>query len=276
LVLIGLAVVNFSPQNQYLMSSEWYHVKVRFLQQMGDGQAKQTKTELLIDASTFGDAEEKAFKALEGFRDIFVDAVGKSNILELVKVGDTDIWFKCKVVFVVADEVTEKEKKVTTYILVEASDSKEAYERCCIHLKDSLSPFTIPKVEETKITEIVKEPKAATVGSDPKSDARIESKIGFTKQDLEAIKLTAQLIERREEVKLILGDEYAEMIARNVPVIQAEMELSGHNSPIKAVIAIGNERSTTELYGSILLACAADMMEGKIKPIDAKGGDNDN
>jgi hypothetical protein len=258
------------------MSTEWYHVKARFLQQLGDGQAKQTKTELLIDASTFGDAEEKAFKALEGFRDIFVDAVGKSNILELVEVGDSGIWFKCKVVFVVADEVTEKEKKVTTYILVEASDSKEAYERCCIHLKESLSPFTIPKVEETKITEIVKETKAVTVGSDPKSDARIESKIGFTKQDRDAIKLTAQLIERREQVKRLLGDKYGTRVNEVLPMIQKEIAENGHDSPINAVISLSEKMGFSEITVSILIACAADMMEGKIKPIDAKGGDNDN
>jgi len=62
------------------------------------------------------------------------------------------------------DEATEKEKKVTTYFLVNANDAKEAYERTEEHLKEMLVPFTIPKIEESPIIEVYQYEKAAPKG----------------------------------------------------------------------------------------------------------------
>jgi hypothetical protein len=150
-----------------------------------------------------------------------------------------------------------------------------------------LVPFKISKVEESPIIDVyqyqkqapkgsAKVEKLVTVGSDPKSDARIESKIGFTKQDRETIKLTAKLIERRDQVKQLFGDKYSARVNEVLPMIQKEIAENGHDSPINAVISLSEKMGFSEITVSILLACAADMMEGKIKPIDAKGGDNGN
>jgi len=167
----------FSPKFK-INTADWFHVKARFLQQMDNGLVKQVKTELLIDAVSFGEAEEKVFESLDGFRDIVVDGVAKSKIAELVEVGDSDLRFKCTVKYVLADEEGGKEKNVTTYILVEADDAQEAYERCCLHLKEMLVPFTIPKVEETQISEIIHHTAVKMPKSEPNADRLIESKIG--------------------------------------------------------------------------------------------------
>jgi hypothetical protein len=105
-----------------------------------------------------------------------------------------------------------------------------------------------------------------------KADAKIESKIGAKPIDPEAQRLTNELKERRDEVKYLLGDKYAYRIAQAVPIIQKEMTDSGHSSPIKAVVALSNKMDFEAIEGSILLACAADMIEGKVKPIDPTQG----
>jgi hypothetical protein len=83
-----------------------------------------------------------------------MDAISRSPITEIVPYGDTDLWFKCKVVYKDVDPDSGKEKKTTLYILVNANDVNEAYDRCKDHLKSMLVPFEIPKVEETAICEI--------------------------------------------------------------------------------------------------------------------------
>jgi hypothetical protein len=81
-------------------------------------------------------------------------AIAKSPIKEVVFYGDTDLWFKCKVTYELMDEDTEKVKKLTLYLLVNASDAREAFDRTTEHLKEMLVPFQIPKVEETKIADV--------------------------------------------------------------------------------------------------------------------------
>ena len=264
--------------------SEWFQSKVSFLRQMDNGLIKKIVEQYLIDAVSFTEAEARAYKeAGEGMREVQAVAISRSNIKEVVFYGDTNMWHKCKVCYNLMDEDTEKEKKITTYLLVNSHDVREAYDRCAEHLKEMLTPFTIPQIVESPIIDVYQyeqalRPKAfADKAQDlqneaqTKADALIEKLIGKP-ADPESLKLTNQLIERREQVKQLLGDDYAERIAASVQVIHAEMQLSGHDSPLKAVIAISNKKELSEIYGSVLLACAADMMEGKIKPIDPTGG----
>jgi len=264
--------------------SEWFESKIKFLRQMDNGLVKPITETYLVDAMSFTECEARVTKEVgEGMREVTMMTEKRSNIKEVVFYGDTDVWHKCKVCYNLMDEDTEKEKKITTYLLVNSHDVREAYERCAEHLKEMLVPFTIPQIVESPIIDVYQyeqalRPKAFdTVAQDlqneaqTKADALIEKLIGKP-ADPESLKLTNQLIERREQVKQLLGDDYAERIAANVPVIHAEMQLSGHDSPLKAVIAISNKKELSEIYGSVLLACAADMMEGKIKPADPTNG----
>lgn len=132
---------------------------------MDNGLIKQVKEEYLIDAMSFTEAEARVLQEVgEGMREVVVDAIARSPINEVVMYGDTDLWCKCKVTYSLADEETEKEKKVTTYLLINANDTKEAYERCTEHLKEMLVPFEITKIEETKIIEIYEYEKQAPRG----------------------------------------------------------------------------------------------------------------
>jgi hypothetical protein len=122
---------------------------------MDNGLIKKITEQYLIDAMSFTEAEARAYKeAGEGMREVQAVAISRSNIKEVVFYGDTDMWHKCKVCYNLMDEDTEKEKKVTTYLLVNSENVKEAYERCEEHLKEMLVPFTIPQIVESPIIDV--------------------------------------------------------------------------------------------------------------------------
>jgi hypothetical protein len=144
--------------------SEYFQAKVSSLQQQSNGLIAKVVETYLIDAMSFTEAEARAIKESEGSREVTAVAIARSPIKEVVMYGDTDQFFKVKVQYSLMDEATEKEKKVTTYFLVNANDAKEAYERTEEHLKEMLVPFTIPKIEESPIIEVYQYEKQAPAG----------------------------------------------------------------------------------------------------------------
>lgn len=135
--------------------SEWFQAKVKFLRQMDNGLIKQITEQYLVDALSFTETESRVMQEVgEGMREVTMMSVARSNIKEVVFYGDTDLWWKVKVTYSLMDEETEKEKKVTTYLLVNANDLKEAYDRTEDHLREMLVPFQIPKIEESPIIDV--------------------------------------------------------------------------------------------------------------------------
>jgi hypothetical protein len=135
--------------------SEWFQTKVKFLRQMDNGLIKQITEQYLVDAMSFTETEARVMQEVgEGMREVTMMSVARSNIKEVVFYGDTDMWFKVKVTYSTMDEDTEKEKKITTYLLVNANDLRESYDRTEEHLKEMLVPFQIPKIEESPIIDV--------------------------------------------------------------------------------------------------------------------------
>jgi hypothetical protein len=135
--------------------AEWFQTRVKFLKQQDNGLIKAVTEQYLVDALSFTEAEARIQQEVqEGMREVTLVSVARSNIKEVVVYGDTDMWFKVKVTYSAQDEESEKEKKITLYLLVNANDVQEAYERTQEHLKEMLVPFQIPKVEESPIREV--------------------------------------------------------------------------------------------------------------------------
>jgi len=158
---------------------------------MDNGLIKSITEQYLVNSMSFTECEARVLSEQgEGVREVTCQAIARSNIKEVAFYGDTDLWFKVKVCYNLMDEDTEKEKKISTYILVNANDAREAYDRCAEHLKEMLVPFQIPKVEETNFVDVYDyqqslRPRASdTVATDlrneatTKADKIIESKIG--------------------------------------------------------------------------------------------------
>lgn len=137
------------------MMSTYFEVQAKHLQQQDNGLIKVVKTLLLIDALSFTEAEARMIEELSQSRDLVVATCKRSNIVEIVEVGDSDLWFKVKVTYTATEEDSEKEKKITLYLLVNAFDVTEAKERTEEHLSEMLVPFEVPSVVETKFAGVI-------------------------------------------------------------------------------------------------------------------------
>lgn len=143
----------------------WFQCKVKFLKETSEGLFKSVTEQYLVDALSFTEAEGRALQDMPSGRgEITMMSIQKSNIREVAFYGDTDMWYKAKVSYVVVEEETEKEKRITTYILVNASDLREAYDRVQEHLKEMLVPFLISKIEESQIIDVFEYQKSAPDG----------------------------------------------------------------------------------------------------------------
>jgi len=158
---------------------------------MDNGLIKEIKEVYLVDSMSFTECEARVFEQVgEGMREITMMAIAKSPIKEVVFYGDTDLWWKVCVKYELQDEESDKVKKITTYLLVNANDLKESYERTEEHLREMIVPFRITKSEESPIVDVFEYKKEARPrhvvdkATDLKSEATakadkiIESKIG--------------------------------------------------------------------------------------------------
>lgn len=141
--------------------AEWFQAKVKFLRQMDNGLIKKVSETYLVDSNSFTETEARVLEENQGASNIACQTIARSNIKEVVFYGDTAIWFKVKVQYTDIEETTEKEKRFTLYLLVNAQDAKEAIERTQEHLKHMLVPFSIPKVEESPIVDVFEYQKQA-------------------------------------------------------------------------------------------------------------------
>lgn len=256
--------------------SEYFHVKARFLRQMDNGLVKQIKEEYLVDALSFTESEARTLEQVgEGMREVALDAISRSNIKEVVMYGDTDLWFKCRVEYSLMDEESEKEKKVTTYLLINANDSKEAYERCQEHLKEMLVPFEIPKVEKTKIIEIydhksnripahvadkIQDLKDLGVESISLKTANGEQSVSLKEKTIDCAYTKSQQVgkyatrrSRRNGIG-VLTDAQGRSVCRDVDesysessqeLMRESLEASGEDSPMDAPLRDGFPKSPT-------------------------------
>lgn len=134
----------------------WFLCKVKYAKENEQGLLKNISEQYLLDAVSFTEAEAILYDRLGSQirGDFQVTSLGKSNIVDVFYYDDADIWYKCKIAYMVADGDSGKEKKVTQYMIVTASDAKEAFDRIQESLGNMLVSFRIPDIVESAIVEV--------------------------------------------------------------------------------------------------------------------------
>ncbi len=134
----------------------YFETKIKCLRQNENGLIKAVTEERLIKADGFAVAEHEAtVNAPAGSNEIQVVSIKRSNVCEVVAVGDTELWHRVKFTYSDTDD-GEKERKVTKYLLVNANDVPEADDRTKKHLETMLVPYEIVSIQLTKILEVIK------------------------------------------------------------------------------------------------------------------------
>ncbi len=134
----------------------WFLCKVKYAKENEEGLLKNISEQYLVDAVSFTEAEAILYDRLASQirGDFQVTGISKSNIVDVFFYEDSDIWYKCKISYLVADADSGKEKKVTQYMIVTAEDVKNAYDRIQESLSNMLVSFRIPDIVESAIVEV--------------------------------------------------------------------------------------------------------------------------
>lgn len=129
--------------------------KVKYQKENENGSVKNVTEPYLVDAMSFTEAEARIYEELGSIirGEFVVSGIAKSKIIDIFHYDDSDVWYRCKISYSVAEE-SGKEKKITNYMLVSASDVKQAYERIHESLNNMLVTFSVPEIVETPIVEI--------------------------------------------------------------------------------------------------------------------------
>ena len=134
----------------------WFVCTVKYTKEDDKGNRKKITEPYLVDAVSFSEAEARIYQELESIiqGDFYVNDISKSNFEDVFHYDDADVWYKCKVTYTDVDHESQKEKKITKYMLVSAHDVKQAYERMQESLNTMIVPFEIPSIVESSFVEV--------------------------------------------------------------------------------------------------------------------------
>lgn len=136
--------------------NSWFIVKVKYTKQLENGSFKRVSEPYLLAAMTFTDAEARIYEelgsAIKG--EFSVMNIARADFHDIFQYDDSDVWYKCKVVYESASEDGDKNKKVSQNFLVSASSVKEAYDRIQESLSTLMVDFEIPTISTSPIIDI--------------------------------------------------------------------------------------------------------------------------
>lgn len=138
--------------------SKFIEVAARFDTLDENGSKVKKVEKYLVKADTFMEAETMVKKNFgEASMYVDVDAVKKSNIVELVNItnDDDDTLYKVKISLISLDEKSGKEKHHFTYILIGSSSIDNAIKAVREWMKGTISDYTILAVTESGIKKVM-------------------------------------------------------------------------------------------------------------------------
>ena len=138
----------------------WVECKVKYDKTMENGIIKKVPELYLVDALSFTEAEARIIEEITPFLnpggELLVSAIKIADYSEIFTCDSeaADKWFKTKLNFITIDEKTQKERKTTTTMLVQASDLRDAVKRLDEGMKGTMADYEIASVSDTSIIDV--------------------------------------------------------------------------------------------------------------------------
>ncbi|MBQ7471489.1 MAG: DUF4494 domain-containing protein [Prevotella sp.] len=147
-------------------TANWYECLVRYDRQMEDGMTKKVPETYVVDALSFGEAEEKITEEMSAYvsGEFEVKNITPATYGEIFfsENDNDDRWYKAKLSFITIDEKTEKEKRSTVTYLVQAKTFNGAVKNIEEAMSGSIVDYVIANIAETKIMDVYEhQPKSA-------------------------------------------------------------------------------------------------------------------
>lgn len=131
---------------------------MRYERQMEDGMQKMVTETYVVDAFTFGEAEEAITKEMTAFvsGEFNVKNITPANYGEIFfsDNANDDKWYKAKLTFLTVDEKTAKEKRTNTNYLVQAGSFNAAVKNVEQVMGTTMIDYVIANMAETKIMDV--------------------------------------------------------------------------------------------------------------------------
>ena len=133
--------------------ANWFECKVRYDKVQDNGSVKKVNEPYLVDALSFTEAEARIIEEQTPFisGDFSVSAVKRTKISEIFYDEGGDRWYLAKVAFITIDEKSGVEKKSNSFILVQATDFKNAVENFTKGMADTMADYEIVSIAETPL-----------------------------------------------------------------------------------------------------------------------------
>ena len=139
-------------------TAQWFECRIRYEKLMEDGLQKRVSENYVIDALSFGEAEERIGEEMSAYisGEFEVDDLKKASYKEVFfDDGNTaDKWYKAKLQFITIDEKTSKEKKTTVNYLVQAGSFEGARKNIDEVMGTTMIDYVIPSVVETNLMDV--------------------------------------------------------------------------------------------------------------------------
>lgn len=137
------------------MMVNYFLSTIRYEKIMENGLNKTVSEHYLFEALSFTEAEARTIEELKPYisGEFSIPQIVKPRISELMLSEDeaADRYYKVKVAFITLDEKSGVEKKTNSFILVQASDFKNAYDRFVEGMKGTMADYEIISIVETQI-----------------------------------------------------------------------------------------------------------------------------
>ena len=136
--------------------ANWFECKVRYDKVQDNGSVKKVNEPYLVDAFSFTEAEARIIEERTPFisGDLSVSAVKRTKISEIFYDEGGDRWYLAKVAFTNIDEKSGVEKKSNSFILVQATDFKNAVENFTKGMADTMADYEIVSIAETPLMDV--------------------------------------------------------------------------------------------------------------------------
>ena len=136
--------------------ANWFECKVRYDKVQDNGSVKKVNEPYLVDALSFTEAEARIIEEQTPFisGDFSVSAVKRTKISEIFYDEGGDRWYLAKVAFIIIDEKSGVEKKSNSFILVQATDFKNAVENFTKGMADTMADYEIVSIAETPLMDV--------------------------------------------------------------------------------------------------------------------------
>ena len=141
-------------------TAQWFETKVRYDKTMEDGMPKKVIESYVVDALSFGEAEERITKEMSVYisGEFNVKAIAPATYGEVFfsENANDDRWYKTKLQFITIDEKSEKEKKTNVYYLVQAANLNGAVKNIDEVMGGTMIDYVIASINETSIMDVFK------------------------------------------------------------------------------------------------------------------------